>query len=94
MILIGIKIYKITYNKKVIKFIKKRVFKDKDRILKRFYELKKNPYPTNKNLDIKKLQNRDGFRLRISDFRFLYDIQDNELIIYMEDANNRGDIYK
>lgn len=41
----------------------------------------------------KKLQNIDGFRLRIGNYRFIYTVEENELIIYMEQADNRGDIY-
>ncbi len=40
-----------------------------------------------------KFINRDGFRLRIGNYRFIYDVEENELVIYMEDADNRGDIY-
>ena len=85
--------YKVNYHKQVVKFIKKRIPKDKNKILEKIEELKLNPYPTNQNLDVKKLQGKNGFRLRVNDYRFLYDVIDNELIIYMEDANNRGDIY-
>ena len=85
--------YKIIYHKRVIKFIKKRVPKEKEKILKTIKKLKSNPYPTDTNLDIKKLQDRYGFRLRVGDYRFLYDVIDDELIIYIEDADNRGDIY-
>ncbi|MEA2027625.1 MAG: type II toxin-antitoxin system RelE/ParE family toxin [Campylobacterota bacterium] len=85
--------YVIRYHKKVIKFIKKRVPKEKERILQRLEELKKNPYPTNEHIDIKKLQAKNGYRLRIGDYRFLYDVEDKALIIYMEDADNRGDVY-
>ena len=85
--------YKIIYKKQVIKFIKKRSKKEKYKILEKLKLLRKNPYPNNMNLDIKKLQAKSGFRLRIGDYRFLYDIEDDNLIIYMEDANNRGNIY-
>jgi mRNA interferase RelE/StbE len=85
--------YKIIPHKKVIKFISKRNIKDKHKIKDKFLELAQNPYPNNNKLDIKKLQAKNGFRLRIGDYRFLYDIIEDELIIYMEDANNRGDIY-
>ena len=85
--------YKIIYKKQVIKFIKKRSKKEKYKILEKLKLLRKNPYPSNMNLDIKKLQAKSGFRLRIGDYRFLYDIEDDNLIIYMEDANNRGNIY-
>ncbi len=85
--------YQITYRKSVVKFIKSRVPKEKTKILERFEQLKQNPYPNNMQLDIKKLQGQCGFRLRIGDYRFLYDVVDSELIIYMENADNRGDIY-
>lgn len=85
--------YQIRYHKKVIKFIQKRNPKEKQRILQKFEALKTNPYPPNETIDSKKLQGKEGFRLRIGDYRFLYDVEENELLIYMEDADNRGDIY-
>ena len=77
----------------MVKFIKKRIPKEKAKILEQFEKLKLNPYPSNTQLDLKKLQGVSGFRLRIGDYRFLYEVVDSELIIYMEDADNRGDIY-
>ena len=47
----------------------------------------------NFQIDSKKLQNKDGFRLRIGNYRFIYDVVEEELIIYMENADNRGDVY-
>lgn len=85
--------YKIIPHKRVIKFINKRTAKDKKRIREKFTALQQNPYPNNASTDIKKLKGQNGFRLRVGDYRFLYDVQENELIIYMEDADNRGDIY-
>ena len=85
--------YQIIYHKRVVKFINSRDTKEKKRIKKRLDKLKQNPYPTNNEIDIKKLQNRVGFRLRIGNYRFIYDVEDDTLIIYMEDADNRGDIY-
>jgi mRNA interferase RelE/StbE len=86
--------YEIIYNKQVVKFIKKRPKNEKIKILQRFEQLKQNPYPSNMQIDVKKLQNRVGFRLRVGDYRFIYDVEDDKLIIYMEEANSRGDIYK
>jgi len=85
--------YKIVYRKSVVKFIKKRVPQEKERILQKFEMLKMNPYPDNENTDIKKLQGKSGFRLRVGSYRFLYDVVDDELVIYMEKADNRGDVY-
>lgn len=85
-------IYKIVIRKKVKKFIEKRVSKDKEIIKSKLKLLQENPYP-NPNLDIKKLANSEFFRLRVKDYRFIYEIIDDELILLMLDGNNRGDIY-
>lgn len=85
--------YKIIPHKRVIKFINSRNPKDKQRIKEKFQQLQQNPYPTNSEIDSKKLQNTDGFRLRVGGYRFIYDVVDEELVIYMEKGDNRGDIY-
>jgi len=85
--------YKLIPHKRVIKFINSRNPKDKQRIKEKFQQLQQNPYPTNSEIDSKKLQNKNGFRLRIGGYRFIYDVVDEELIIYIENGDNRGDIY-
>ena len=45
-------------------------------------------------LDIKALQGREGFRLRVGKWRVLYHEDDNAMIILVVDAGSRGDIYK
>ena len=85
--------YKIIPHKRVIKFINSRNLKERQRIRVKFNQLKNNPYPTNINLDNKKMTNQDKFRLRIGNYRFLYSVIDSDLVIYMEDGDNRGDIY-
>ncbi len=85
--------YKIILHKRVIKFINSRDKKEKKTIKEKFELLSKNPYPTNQRLDLKKLKNRYGFRLRVNEYRFIYDIVDDELVIYIEHSGNRGDIY-
>ena len=65
--------------------------------------MKKQDAPTRKRLvtaigklplegDIKKLQGTDGYRLRVGDFRVLFDV--NGIIIDIIDIGNRGQIYK
>ena len=45
--------------------------------------------------DIKKLKgHNDLFRLRVGDYRIIYTVDNGELIIYVIDINNRGDVYK
>ena len=84
--------YSLILKKKVIKFIEKRELKDKNNIDSKLKILVNNPY-RNSSLDIKKLSGSSFYRLRINNFRFIYEIIDDELVILMVDGNNRGDIY-
>lgn len=86
--------YQIKLHKKVIKFVNKQNKKDKLLIKEKLELLKYNPYPnTPSKVDVKKLTNLKAYRLRVRDFRFIYEVVENELVIYLLDANNRGDIY-
>ena len=86
--------YNIKLHKRVVKFIQSRNPKEKLRIKEKLLELQNNPYPTNPKTDTKNMINsNNGYRLRVGNYRFLYDIVENELIVYIEKADNRGDIY-
>ena len=86
--------YTIYLNKQVKKFIEKQDKNLKQRIKKAFKKLQKNPYPTNPKLDIKKLKASNNFRLRVEKFRFKYFIENDILVVTIEEADSRGDIYK
>jgi mRNA interferase RelE/StbE len=86
--------YKIYLKKEVKKFIEKQDKSLKQRIKKAFKELERNPYPTNQSLDIKKLKSTEYYRLRIGKFRFKYFIENDILVVTIEKADSRGDIYK
>ncbi|MCY6483246.1 type II toxin-antitoxin system RelE/ParE family toxin [Clostridium aestuarii] len=79
--------YKINLTKKAEKFIKKQDANTQKRIIKAILELPKG--------DIKKLKGIDDiYRLRVGDFRVLFEKNDDELIIIVIDIGNRGQIYK
>ena len=48
--------------------------------------------PERRDLDIKPLQGRGGYRLRIGDWRVIYDIAG--LVIAVERIGPRGDVYR
>lgn len=48
--------------------------------------------PTNHNLGVRPLTNRSGFRLRIGDWRVLFDLGAERLDVI--DIETRGDVYK
>ncbi len=86
--------YALKIEKKAEKFLNKLSAKDQDLVFIKLEALRSDPYRN--NLDIKKLKGGTGneYRLRIRDFRLIYKIYNQELIIIIFDANFRKDIYK
>lgn len=50
--------------------------------------------PDRRDFDVKKLSGRNGYRLKIGQWRAIYHREDDELILLVVDAGSRGDIYK
>ncbi len=50
------------------------------------------PHVSNNN--VKKLQGREGYRLRVGDWRVIYEIHDDRLIVLVLDIGPRGGIYR
>jgi len=61
------------------------------RIAGKIREVAKDPYATNNNLA--RLQGRDGYRLRVGDWRIIYELQDAQLIMLVLELDTRGGIY-
>ena len=80
--------YRIIIKKKAKKFIDKLPFTERERIA---YAIERLP----NGEDIKKLKGYDELlRLRVGEYRIIYSVDNGELIVYVVDAGNRGDIYK
>ena len=74
----------INYSKQAIKFLKRQDKPTRIRIVEAINHL-----PAG---DVKKLQGVEGYRLRIGDFRIIFD--KNGDILYIEKIDNRGQVYK
>jgi mRNA interferase RelE/StbE len=61
-----------------------------DPILKAIAGLEENPRP----IGYKKLRGRDGCRIRVGNYRIIYDFIDKELIVDVITLGHRKDIYK
>lgn len=83
--------YKYNIHKKAMKFIQKQTTEQQKRIFRAIYLL---PLVG----DVKKLSGTDSkFRLRVGDYRILFEIvpETEELtLVDITDAGNRGQIYK
>jgi len=74
----------IKYSKSAVKFLKRQDTTTQHRIISVIEKL-----PVG---DVVKLQGIDGFRLRVGNFRVIYDILGN--IIDIIDVGSRGQIYR
>jgi mRNA interferase RelE/StbE len=61
-----------------------------NRILARLAGLETNPRPA----DVKKLKGRDAWRIRVGDYRVIYEIHDRILQIIVITVGHRRDIYR
>lgn len=59
-------------------------------ILETIADLEGNPRPQG----YKKLKGRDGYRVRVGNYRIIYDIFDNKLIVDIITLGHRKDIYE
>ena len=63
------------------------------RVVESFEIIAQNPYQN--ALDIVKLKGEENkYRLRLGKYRFLYEIIEEQILVYAYKANSRGDVYK
>lgn len=74
----------IKFSRQAIKFLKKQDTTVKKRIVAAINKLPQG--------DVKKLQGKDGYRLRVGDVRIIFDIEGKILCIIR--IGSRGEIYK
>ena len=81
------------YSKNVVKFLQKQDKKLVKKIIDTFDELKIDLDFS--KFDIKELKGFNNiFRLRVSKYRIIFEVNGNELLIEVIKAGSRGDIYK
>ena len=83
-------IYEIEFVKSAKKALKKINSKDQIRILKSIYTLQKDPRKGN----VRPMVGLTAWRLRVGDYRVVYDIYDNKLLIILLKIAHRREVYK
>ena len=80
--------YEYQIERKALKFIQKQPEDQQRRIYAAIYRLPEAG-------DRKDLKGHKGvFRLRVGIYRIIYTVDHGQLIVYVVDADNRGDVYK
>lgn len=81
------KTYKIIFEKKAAKFFAGQTLQQQKRLAAAISKLPEG--------DVKPVKGHENlYRLRVGDYRVIFTIKDNELIIIVLTIGNRGDIYK
>jgi mRNA interferase RelE/StbE len=85
-------VYKIIYSNEAEKVLTRIPRNTAKLIRDKMEAIAANPYANHPNA--KKLQGLDGYRLRIGDWRVVYRIRNQELIVIVMKVGARGDVYK
>jgi mRNA interferase RelE/StbE len=83
-------IYQIEISKGALKQLKKLSPELQERIQLKIDDLAIEPRPDG----VKKLKNRDGYRIRVGNYRVIYNILDDILLIIIVEIGHRSNIYK
>lgn len=83
--------YEIEFSKTATKRLQRLPNHLVKRIIDKLRAIAKNPYESNNN--VKKLVGREGYRLRVGDWRVIYEVEAKKLRILVLEIDTRGGIY-
>ena len=82
--------YSVFVRKSAQKALARIPFPFQDRIIRAIRSLANVPRPHG----VKKLSNREAWRIRVGDYRIIYEIHDDRLVILVVVVGHRGDVYR
>jgi len=83
--------YEVAYSKRADRTLHKIPHHLARRIRVKLSQIAFDPYGRHNN--VTKLQDRPGFRLRAGDWRVIYEVHDEQLVVLVLEIGTRGDIY-
>jgi mRNA interferase RelE/StbE len=84
--------YSIQFARSADKALRQMPREVAQRIRLRLDDIAEDPYADHP--DVTKLQNRPGYRLRVRDWRVIYEIEGDNLIILVLKIGLRGEVYR
>jgi len=82
--------YEVFIERRAQRSLAKIVRPQRDKILAAIRQLGTEPRP----VGVKKLSGRDAWRLRVGDYRVLYEVRDSSLVVLVVDIGHRREIYR
>ncbi|HID51813.1 MAG TPA: type II toxin-antitoxin system RelE/ParE family toxin [Anaerolineae bacterium] len=84
--------YKVAYQKRAERTLLKLPGHLVTRIQTKLEQIALNPYARHNN--VTKLRDQPGYRLRVGDWRIIYEIHDDKLIVLVMKIAPRGSVYR
>jgi mRNA interferase RelE/StbE len=84
--------YNIAFTKRATKTLQKIPSATARQIRAKIEQIAVDPFAPNSNVTI--LQNRDGYRLRVGDWRVIYEIQQEKVLVLVLKIGLRGEVYR
>lgn len=84
--------YEILFTKQAHKVLRRMPRNTAKRIRGKIEQLAEDPYAANPNAN--KLKGREGYRLRVGDWRIIYELGEDELVILVLRIAPRGEAYR
>jgi mRNA interferase RelE/StbE len=84
-------VYEVVTTKSFARALSRLPVNWQKRIVEKIREVAANPYSSHNK--VTKLQGRDGYRLRIGDWRVIYELHDDRMELWVLEAGPRGGIY-
>ena len=81
--------YSIKFDKQAIEFLNKLEKEDKERIWNKLQQCKENPFHF-----LQHLEEIEGYKLRVGDYRLIIDVDKNNQILTVLKAGHRKNIYE
>jgi mRNA interferase RelE/StbE len=85
-------VYRILFTKSADKALRKMPRDISRRIRDRLDHIAEDPYAKHPN--VTRLQSRPGYRLRVGDWRVIYEIEGEELVILVLRIGSRREVYR
>lgn len=87
----NLRMYRVVTTRSFDKALGKLPVNWQKRVVTKIKEVAVDPYAPNNNLS--KLQGRDGYRLRVGNWRVIYELHDDRLVMLVLEVGPRGGIY-
>lgn len=84
--------YQIVFTRQANRALRKMPRNTVRLIREKLDQLAQDPYAHNPN--VTKLQGRSGYRLRVGDWRVIYELEDDRLVIMVLKVAGRGGVYR